>query len=439
MAKKIIKSLAVVIAVASFAGYPTFSFFSDTETSTGNTFTAGSIDLQVDSTAHYDGMICEAGHWKDEASCTETGSDLSDNGGFENGTDPGSYKTLNPGETDISDWTIDSGSADYIGNYWSASGGGRSIDLNGLTKGSLSQTLTTVDGATYKVSFDLSGNPDSRSDTNDPLYSPSNKEVAVSATGEAPMNFNFDTNVEQNTLADMKWKSFSYTFVATGTSTVLTFASQIPGAFGPALDNVDVHEEICEPPSTSDLLGEECDGTWNMTDLGAEKFFNFTDIKPGDFGEDTVSLHVSDNDAWLRLVIDHIVDNEGDPACSEPEKVDDPGCETDAEGDLRSKLLFNVWLDNGAGSGGQACDNIRNGDELPIISDGPINADGETWNLKDFNNLFLPKNQTTCFGIGWTLPSSVENEIQTDVFGADISFEVQQVRNNPNPFHEVEE
>jgi predicted ribosomally synthesized peptide with SipW-like signal peptide len=42
---KIIKSAFIVLAVAAVAGYGTYSFFNDTETSSGNTFTAGSLDL----------------------------------------------------------------------------------------------------------------------------------------------------------------------------------------------------------------------------------------------------------------------------------------------------------------------------------------------------------------------------------------------------------
>src|SRR5687767_4298663 len=29
--------------------------------------------------------------------------------------------------------------------------------------------------------------------------------------------------------------------------------------------------------------------SWELTDLTVEKFFNFTDLKPGDYGEDTIS------------------------------------------------------------------------------------------------------------------------------------------------------
>jgi predicted ribosomally synthesized peptide with SipW-like signal peptide len=43
--KTIIKSMALVIGVAAIAGYATYSFYSDTEESKNNTFTAGKLDL----------------------------------------------------------------------------------------------------------------------------------------------------------------------------------------------------------------------------------------------------------------------------------------------------------------------------------------------------------------------------------------------------------
>jgi len=166
------------------------------------------------------------------------------NGSFEIGTDPGMYTTLIPGNINITDWTVDSGSVDYIGTYWNASDGSRSIDMNGLEAGSISQTFSTVVGATYDVTFDLSGNPDSRADQNDPYWSPSNKVVSVGATGASSQNFSFDTSVKGNSLSNMMWENDAYSFIATGTSTTLTFASQIPGAFGPALDNVLITETL---------------------------------------------------------------------------------------------------------------------------------------------------------------------------------------------------
>jgi spore coat-associated protein N len=46
--KKIIISLAIIVLVGSAVIGATSAYFSDTETSTGNTFTAGSLDLQID-------------------------------------------------------------------------------------------------------------------------------------------------------------------------------------------------------------------------------------------------------------------------------------------------------------------------------------------------------------------------------------------------------
>ena len=56
--KKVIISLSIIAAAAAIAVGATTAFFSDTETSTGNTFTAGSIDLTVDNTQHYNGNVC---------------------------------------------------------------------------------------------------------------------------------------------------------------------------------------------------------------------------------------------------------------------------------------------------------------------------------------------------------------------------------------------
>src|SRR3989338_9264421 len=38
--------------------------------------------------------------------------------------------------------------------------------------------------------------------------------------------------------------------------------------------------------------------TWQLNDLTDQLFFNFLDIKPGDEGEDTISIHINGNDAW---------------------------------------------------------------------------------------------------------------------------------------------
>lgn len=161
------------------------------------------------------------------------------NGSFETGDDPGIFSTRIPGDTDIANWTVTAGSIDYIGTYWQAAEGSRSIDMNGTEAGAISQTIPTVIGATYDVTFYISGNPDG---------GPALKEMAVGATGAAAQNYSYDTSAEGNTKADMKWSPRTYSFLATGASTVLTFESLVAGAYGPALDNITIVETLPPPP-----------------------------------------------------------------------------------------------------------------------------------------------------------------------------------------------
>lgn len=47
-----------------------------------------------------------------------TASAVGSNGSFENGISPGVFTTLTaPNNTSITDWTVDTGSIDYIGSY----------------------------------------------------------------------------------------------------------------------------------------------------------------------------------------------------------------------------------------------------------------------------------------------------------------------------------
>ena len=192
------------------------------------------------------------------------------------------------------------------------------------------------------------------------------------------------------------------------------------------------------------------DTSWAQTDLGpSHKFFFFDNVKPGDFGSDLVSLQMIDSDAWGRLVIDNIVDS--DNGCNEPEVSAEAGCSPTGDGELRENLDFWVWLDQGqtAGFQGQSDpgegDNIQNYGELILISKGPVDAFGETWNLADglsaaydhFNcasatapacnglnaDGHLSKDLDYFFGIGWELPLSTGDEVQSDIFGADITFQ----------------
>jgi len=189
-------------------------------------------------------------------------------------------------------------------------------------------------------------------------------------------------------------------------------------------------------------------GNWSETDLedGVHKFFNFDDIKPGDWGEDTISLHVIDNDAWGIFEIGSIDEDDG----------------------LRPYMEFWVWLDQGEEAGFQG-DDPGEGDnvydpvnEPLLISPGEVDLGGETWNLWDglsaaqvFNggdnggvleDGRLVGSTTYYFGLAWCFGeadpdavaladvcdgSGVSNDAQDTSLTGDISFSVVQHRNNP--------
>jgi choice-of-anchor C domain-containing protein len=163
------------------------------------------------------------------------------NGSFETGTFSGNpFDTLHPGSTNVTGWTVDSGSVDWIGSYWPASDGSRSFDLSGDGPGALSQALATTVGNTYTVTFDLSGNP---------ACGPTgSKTGTVGATGASTDVFSYDVAAAGNTLTDMRWVEETYAFVATTATTTLTFTSTTNTSCGPALDNVVVTETAAPPP-----------------------------------------------------------------------------------------------------------------------------------------------------------------------------------------------
>ena len=331
--KKIVLSLSMMAAVAMVAIGATGAFFSDTETSTGNTFTAGAIDLKVDSTSHYNNMVC----------------------------------TLGDG-----------------GSTWQPEEG--------------------------------------------------------------------------------------------------AFPDGVP---------VDHYPQ----PNTP------CDGTWTETDLGAKhKFFNLTDVKPGDDGEDTISLHVYGNDAWGRFVINGVTDL--DNTCTEPETetgVLDPECSlplpVPGAGELAESISFYAWLDQGLIPGFQNIDangapttpvpdpkegdNIQQCDLQGPTGNGPVCAEptvilpgtvdenpdpdqtlaDETHNIWEalaaVYAVYCPLNDeqgadnygpcqgiakdgrmvgstTYYFGLAWNVPYLVGNEAQTDSLNANLVFQAVQQRNNPS-------
>lgn len=95
--KKIIISLAVMLlAIGVVAGGATTAFFADTETSTGNTFTAGAIDLKIDNESYYNGNKCALDV-----------NDLNNNESTIDYTWQGNAAYPEPGTTCTTSWALD--------------------------------------------------------------------------------------------------------------------------------------------------------------------------------------------------------------------------------------------------------------------------------------------------------------------------------------------
>ncbi len=168
------------------------------------------------------------------------------NGSFETGVSPGSFTTLSGGSTAINGWTVGGASIDYIGNYWTAQNGSRSIDLAGNGIGSISQIIATVTGQMYNVSFFVSRNPDGG-------VTP---RIGFVDVGGTPTQVSFANGA--STRQNMGWEQRNFVFTAASSSTTLRFSADPATSrtsFGLGLDNVSI-AAVPEP------------GTWMMLLLG---------------------------------------------------------------------------------------------------------------------------------------------------------------------------
>lgn len=236
--------------------------------------------------------------------------------------------------------------------------------------------------------------------------------------------------------------------------------------------------------------------SWSEDDLGRiHKFFNFGDIKPGDWGEDTISIHVVDNDAWGSWGMTNTTDSEG--TCTEPEteaqaEGNHPCVANTTPGQLGAHMKGRAWLDQGGKLGFQCAgrprceidplegDNLWQPNSEPVIAQN-INENETGFRSGSFFDVFTelslekplssarlaageacdatdpdgdghtaPIGETylachglardgrlvgsTTYYIGWMWSldgQSTGNDVQTDTLGADMTFKAEQHRNNP--------
>lgn len=170
---------------------------------------------------------------EDKKDVPKEGENLLVNGSFEEGPEiqEAGFTPLDEGSTAIKGWKVTRAQVDYIGRYWKAADGQRSLDLHGSPGlGGVSQAFKTKKGQKYRVTFSLAGNPDG---------GPAEKKLGVAAAGKKA-EFTFDATGK--TKEDMGWASKTWDFTATDDETTLelyTLTTENESC-GPALDNVAV-------------------------------------------------------------------------------------------------------------------------------------------------------------------------------------------------------
>lgn len=134
--------------------------------------------------------------------------------------------------------------------------------------------------------------------------------------------------------------------------------------------------------------------TWELSDLTVQKFFDFIDLKPGDYGEDTISVHVGSNNAWMCAAAQLTDDNDVD--YTEPEQTDDTTVDvnnpTTTDGELDNDIHFAFWIDDG--------DNVLETDEADegLFLSGPLS------NLGSHGKIAIADTDGGIFGTNTPVP-----------------------------------
>jgi len=437
--RKILISLSIIGAVAAVATGVTIALFNDTETSTGNIFTAGTMDLKVDHKyAMYDGHECTR-------NCEENlGENLIQNGSFEvpEVTDSAKWEIFSNSDPNLK-WTVE-----WVGSQTSYGGRTRpdpalveyhenimgpaqdgdqyaELDsdwfgphdpLNGepaLVK--IHQDIPTTPGAKYKLHYYFSPRPNTGGSEN--IMYVNIDDVPVQTLGPVAGG------------GSIVWTEYTYEFTATNASTKVEFiGGGTDNSLGIFLDNVSVHPYTCQ----YQIVGGTCT-LWGEKDLGPDDYYwHFDDVKPGDYGTNIISLHAYSNDAYACLIDHNIKDYEN--VCIDPENaVSDPSCGVgDHDGELSGLLKAFVWVDDSPQN--NAYDNGE------TILYGPNAA---FTNINTMARIPLTESNTKYIGIAWCFGTQTvdgsgihcsgtgnQDIAQTDSFQSYFTVYAEQQRNN---------
>jgi len=149
-----------------------------------------------------------------------------------------------------------------------------------------------------------------------------------------------------------------------------------------------------------------------------EQFFYWHDVKPGDYGEATISFHVWDNDAWMWFRLTNLAEGPGETP--EPEEEFNPD-----NGELAENIHVMLWVDDG--------DNVYEPEEpeyeVAFFEGTLLELADMDW----FGEWHLIGCELFYIGWEWNVPTTVGNVIQDDWARFNVQIYAEQYRNNPSP------
>jgi len=409
---KILVSLGTLVVAGAIVAGGTLAFYNDSETSTGNIFTAGSIDLKVDHLKQtYNGVDCKT--------CDVTiVSDTSNIVTAKNGTPVATTSALAvmPTSVTLQYWTANIPGATWI---WA-------------TDPVLLADVVTDVTYTFEKSFNWVG----------PIPSASiDFSVAADNSYQVYVNGHLvadDINENNFAVADTLGPSLITPWLISGDNTIKFVVKNkgVPG--GSVLANPAgllyklTIDGNCSDEYFQQNFQSQCK-LWQEKDLGnGDRFFKFDDIKPADWGTNVISLHVYDNDAYACLIASDKDDQENSLLEVETEAGDTGS----SAGELSSFINIFTWADTDADG------EYDSGEGL--LGSGPLSSLNSIMSMDSQNQQYLTATTTKNIGLAWcagTLTAiqggafscdgdGMLNTAQSDSFSADLTAYAEQVRNN---------
>jgi len=416
MSKKIIISLVTLGVIAVIAVGGTIAYFSDMEKSTGNILVAGDVDLKVDHTWQiYNGVDCKTCDVK--VYSDDTNMVVERNG--VSMTPVAAKLVSNPHVR----WTAQVAGCNPNKNL-------PNYDANCPSKW-IWATDPTLPEDTYDTKYTFTKTFDWYGDFNG-----TSLDFSVGSDNQLVSTYMNECFLDDNTIELAYQNPVHLTIPATcikqGQNTLKFIVNN--------LDKDNNHTPENNPGGLlyALIIDGKCEGNyfkskcklWELKDLvQGDTFWNFDDIKPGDWGKNKISLHVKSNDAYICAKNLNVKDFEN--ACNESETEVDTTCDNPGEGqgELSSVTKVKAWLEDNTG------DMVFDPSTETIVYDGLF---------KDFsiNTVALTGNTTKYLILEWCVGdwgtdgkcngAGVSNIAQTDSIIADLEISAIQQRNNPN-------